>query len=226
MRIQPFTFQFCTAFRERKQLADKTNEIIEVLNSADLENLPTEIERIDQNIANLNTYVSEVDANLTHRIDQIEEQISEDWILCPSDYQIYDYSTKKINHDTKIVYSLNFDYKLTFADNVTKKPVMGTIYLKKNDIMDLQKPLFSYFDSSYSDADNYNLIFGDMKINLSTISYGLSHAPYNFNVHGVCIDPINTTMDHRMNSLMINYQTDNMEISNLNPFINIYYQSD
>lgn len=210
--IQPFSFQFCTAFRERQQLAEKTNEIINVINSADLEDLPTEIEGINQNID-----------NLTHRVDQIEEELNTEWILCPSDYQIYDYSTKTINHDTKIVYSLNFDYKLTYVDNVMKHPVMGTMYLSKGDIVDLQKPLFSYFDSNYSDND-YNLIFGDMKINLSTISYGMSREPYNFNVHGVCIDPINGTMNHRVSSLSINYQTDNMEISNLNPFINVYYR--
>lgn len=211
--IQPFVFQHCTAFRERKQLADKTNEIINVLNDVDLENLPSEIDRIDQNVD-----------NITDRIDQIEEDINKPWVLCSSDYKIYDYDTQTINNDTKIVYSLNFVCKPTFLDNQIRNLVRGTIYFNKGDAIDSRSPIISKIESNYSNVDEYNLIFADMNINLSIIEYGMSHDPYNFNVHGVCIDPINETMTHIISSLSINYQTDDISVSFNNPFINVYYK--
>lgn len=221
MIIQPFTFQFCTAFRERKQLADKTNEIIEVLNSADLENLPTEIERIDQNIANLNTYVSEVDANLTHRIDQIEEQISEDWILCPSNMNLYDSGTSKISHDLKIVYSIPYDVRPTYVQNLITYHMTGTIYLKKDDIIE---PINNIITAQrFIGGDNVNLNIG-IGLSIDTINYGMSHNPYALNIHGIAIDPVNNLTTDTVTATTINYQTDNMVISNFNPFVNVYYR--
>ena len=178
--IQPFSFQFCTAFRERKQLADKTNEIIEVINSADLENLPTEIERIDQNIANLNTYVSEVDANLTHRIEQIENQLEENWILCPSDMDLYDYETSKISHDLKIVYSIPYDVRPTYAQNLITYHMTGTIYLKKDDIIDPNSIIIT--GQTFTMGEDVNLNIG-IGLSIDTIEYGMSHDPYAFNIH-------------------------------------------
>lgn len=221
--IQPFTFQFCTAFRERKQLADKTNEIIEVINSADLENLPTEIERIDQNIANLNTYVSEVDANLTHRIDQIEEQITEDWILCPSNMDLYDYETSKISHDLKIVYSIPYDVRPTYAQNLITYHMTGTIYLKKDDIIDVNNIIITGQIFTMGDDVNLNIGIG---LSIDTIEYGMSHDPYAYNIHGIAIDPVNNLTTDRAKATTINYQTDNMVISNSNPFVNVYYRGE
>ena len=221
--IQPFTFQFCTAFRERKQLADKTNEIIEVINFADLENLPTEIERIDQNIANLNTYVSEVDSNLTHRIDQIEEQITEDWILCPSDMELYNSGNSKISHDLKIVYSIPYDVRPTYAQNLITYHMTGTIYLKKDDIIDLNSIIITGQRFTMGDDINLNIGIG---LSIDTIEYGMSHDPYAYNIHGIAIDPVNNLTTDRATATTINYQTDNMVISNSNPFVNVYYKGE
>lgn len=210
--IQPFTFQFCTAFRERKQLADKTNEIIDVINSSNLDEITAEIERIDQNIN-----------DLTDRIDQIEEEIQEDWILCPSDMDLYDYASSKISHDLKIVYSIPYIVQPTYAQNLLTYLMTGTIYLNKDDITDLNNVIMT--GHSMTTGNDINLNIG-MGLSISTMKYGLSHDPYPVNIHGIAIDPVNTLTTDRSTPTTINYQTDNMTISNLNPFINIYYKGE
>lgn len=210
--IQPFSFQFCTAFRERKQLADKTNEIIEVINSADLENLPMEIERIDENIADLN-----------HTIEQIENQLEENWILCPSDMDLYDYETSKISHDLKIVYSIPYDVRPTYAQNLITYHMTGTIYLKKDDIIDPNSIIIT--GQTFTMGEDVNLNIG-IGLSIDTIEYGMSHDPYAFNIHGIAFDPVNNLTTDRVKATTINYQTDNMVISNSNPFINVYYKGE
>lgn len=210
--IQPFTFQFCTAFRERKQLADKTNEIIDVINSNNLDEITAEIERIDQNID-----------DLTDRIDQIEEALEEDWILCPSNMDLYDYASSKISHDLKIVYSIPYAVQPTYAQNLLTYHMTGTIYLNKDDLIDLNNNIITGQRITSSDYTNLNIGIG---LSISTIKYGLSHDPYPVNIHGIAIDPVNTLTTDRSTPTTINYQTDNMTISNSNPFINIYYKGE
>lgn len=236
--IQPFSFQFCTAFRERKQLADKTNEIIEVLNSADLENLPTEIEELDakiedynttqsQNLLNLSDYVDAERVIIVNRLNAIEEDIDEiknpNWILCPSDMDLYDYETSKISHDLKIVYSIPYDVRPTYAQNLITYHMTGTIYFKKDDIIDLDNIIIT--GQGFIMGDNVNLNIG-IGLSISTIAYGMSHDPYAYNIHGIAIDPVNNLTTDRATATTINYQTNKMVISNSNPFVNVYYKGE
>lgn len=80
--IEPFRFQFCTAFKERKQLVDKLNEVIDALNNGGGD-VPTDIQeqieeikqRLDDDesdITDLTTVISGIDSNLTTMQTQID----------------------------------------------------------------------------------------------------------------------------------------------------------
>lgn len=92
--IEPFRFQFCTAFKERKQLADKLNEVIDALNNGGGD-VPTDIqEQIDEikqrldddesDITDLSTAIDGIDSNLTTMQEQIDTVDNR-----TSDYSIY-----------------------------------------------------------------------------------------------------------------------------------------
>lgn len=223
MRIQPFTFQFCTAFRERKQLADKTNEIIEVLNSADLENLPTEIERIDQNIANLNTYVSEVDANLTHRIDQvdtdltarigqIEDELNDiknpDWYLPRDIDPIFDLQNKKVLCDARIEFHITYTYSLPNVTGDKTIRLLKTVRFKKGDIINSTDSILdpiSIFDTS---TNNPMIGYTSLNIKASSIDYGIQHtsSQINLTLATYMIDTITEDTTINTNIIPIWYQ--------------------
>lgn len=212
--IQPFSFQFCTAFRERKQLADKTNEIIEVLNSADLENLPTEIEGINQDIDNLND-----------RVEQIEEELDNPWILCPTDTVLFDFTNHKVNYDLKIVYSLDIEYQHTNVDNVNDKIIAGSIFMNKDDPVDeTDSVIFKMVNAIFEDV--YNIVFADTGLTPATIEYGISHSPMPANFKGTAFNPSNGNSRIRTKTVSINFQTDDITVSLNNPFINIYYKGE
>ena len=238
--IQPFSFQFCTAFRERKQLADKTNEIIEVLNSADLENLPTEIERIDQNIANLNTYVSEVDANLTHRIDKVEtdtnteienltndvdELKNPDWYLPRNIDPIFDLQNKKVLCDARIEFHITYRFSLPNVTGDKTVRLLKTVRFKKGDIINSNNSILdpiSIFDTSTNDPMiGYTLL----NITASSIDYGIQHtnSQINLTLATHMIDTVTEDATINTNIIPIWYQygdagQDMTEVS----YINVY----
>ena len=204
MMIQPFTFQFCTAFRERKQLADKTNEIIEVINSADLENLPTEIENIEQDITNLNTKVEDynttqnqnianlsdyVDAErviIVNRLNAIEEDIdkikSPNWYLPRNTDPIFDLQNKKVLCDAKIEFHITYRYSLPNVTGDKTVRLLKTIRFKKGDIINSNNSILdpiSIFDTSTNDPMiGYTLL----NITASSIDYGIQHTSSQINL--------------------------------------------
>lgn len=105
--IEPFRFQFCTAFKERKQLADKLNEVIDALNNgsdipteiqeqideikqrldddeSDITDLVTAINGIDSNLTTMQTAIDGIDSDLTTMQTQIDTVDNR-----TSDYSIY-----------------------------------------------------------------------------------------------------------------------------------------
>lgn len=78
VRIEPFVFQFCTAFRERKQLADKLNEIIDYLNNGGGGggDIPTDIqEQIDEIKERLDNDETNIET-LSNTISMLETTVS------------------------------------------------------------------------------------------------------------------------------------------------------
>ena len=68
--IQPFTYQLTTAFKERVQLADKLNEVIDLINSwgdvpEQFEQIQEQIENIKQDINTIQTTISSIQSNLS-----------------------------------------------------------------------------------------------------------------------------------------------------------------
>ena len=64
-KVEPFTFQKCTAFDERVQLADKLNEVIDALNLVgDIPDMQTEIDTLKQSVASLQESIGSTDTNL------------------------------------------------------------------------------------------------------------------------------------------------------------------
>lgn len=84
--IEPFMFQFCTAFHERKQLADKLNEVIDYLNNGGGGgggDIPTDIqEQIDEIKSRLDDDESDIDsltsdiASLTGNVESMQTQMN------------------------------------------------------------------------------------------------------------------------------------------------------
>ena len=188
-------------------MANKINEIIDVLNNESIEGLTN---RVD---------------NLEDRIAQLEEVVDKPWILCPSDLDLFDFNNNKVNYDLKIVYSLTYNYQHTDADNPTDKLITGTIFFNKNDPIDAtQSAIFKL--QGVTTFDIYNIVFVDTGITFSSIDYGIGHSPMGTILKGTSYNPSNGNCRIRTKTANVNYQTDDMSISYNNPFINIYYKGE
>ena len=74
--VQPFEFQSVTAFQERKELADKLNEVIGALNSiGDIPEIQDEIDTIKADIAAIESGLASTDANVATLTDSLNTTI-------------------------------------------------------------------------------------------------------------------------------------------------------
>ena len=76
--IQPFTYQASTAFKERVQLADKLNEVIDALNKVgNIDDLQTQIDAINSEISEIQTSIGNTDTSLAELENQVNTLVSE-----------------------------------------------------------------------------------------------------------------------------------------------------
>lgn len=117
--IQPFKFQYCTAFRERQQLADKLNQIINRLNDVDFDTLAYELEEI-------NTRMD----GLENGIEEINKELHPEWELAHG--FVYDEEEEyAFTKDVKIVFDIPYHYKYPNDDTLYDDEYRGEIYIKK-----------------------------------------------------------------------------------------------
>lgn len=138
--IEPFMFQFCTAFRERKQLADKLNEVIDYLNNGGGD-IPTDIqEQIDEiksrldddetDIDDLETSLTEINGAISELETDIDGKVGKDWTKLGSFYSIENHVTKDVTNQ-KITLNKDFLIYYTLGTSTT-----GSIYLSKGTVLD------------------------------------------------------------------------------------------
>lgn len=65
VRLEPFTFEKCTAFRERKQIADKVNELVETLNDDEIFVQPETFETYREELQDYADTVDTFDGRIT-----------------------------------------------------------------------------------------------------------------------------------------------------------------
>ena len=75
--VQPFEFQSVTAFQERKELADKLNEVIDALNSiGDIPEIQDEIDTIKADIAAIESGLASTDGSVATLTDSLNTTIA------------------------------------------------------------------------------------------------------------------------------------------------------
>lgn len=76
--IEPFTFQASTAFKERVQIADKLNEVIDAINQiGEIEDFQQEIDSINATIAQIQTQIGDQSTEISGLTGQINTLISD-----------------------------------------------------------------------------------------------------------------------------------------------------
>lgn len=100
--VEPYTYRKCTAFKERIDIVNKLNELIDSWNNGE----PAFVERFDQ----IDASISEVETELQDQIDEI----TRDWILCQDAIQLqtlFDSDTKKPKSD--LIVELKIDNQIS-----------------------------------------------------------------------------------------------------------------
>ena len=112
--VEPYTYRKCTAFKERMDIVNKLNELIDSWNNGE----PAFVQRFNE----IDVSISEVESSLQ---DQINE-ITRDWILCDDINQVqtlFDSETKKPKTD--LIVEIKVDYQISnyyIPKNLTPTP--------------------------------------------------------------------------------------------------------
>ena len=154
--IQPFTYQHCTAFKERKQLADKVNEIVDVINDTDMETVNSRIDQVDSNIDNLDL-----------RVDKLENIK----LIEMNESQYASYIEKIVDSYGEISYGFKNDVLLVDHVNTCK------IYIKAHTPFNLCESIINRMNyySDGMDIHNYRYTFNNLTNSNKTVSFTDSH---------------------------------------------------
>ena len=77
-KVEPFTFQAVTAFMERKELADKLNEVIDALNLVgDVPELQSQIDALHKDITALQEDIGETDTSLADVVSKVNKAVQD-----------------------------------------------------------------------------------------------------------------------------------------------------
>ena len=158
--IQPFHYEFCTAFRERKQIADKTNEIVAILN-----------DEISPSIDELTLSQSE----LREDINDLNVKVNPSWIKVEDSNDIY--IDNILQNDLKI--EINILYYFKFPDissSVLSEFDRQTIYLKKDSLIKPTMVIIPTINDFQTDINKTYYKTVIHKITLSYLAYMLNHS--------------------------------------------------
>lgn len=203
-RIQPFGFQYCTAFRERNQLANKVNEIIDILNSSD------SVESLSNRVTALENEFAEYVQAFTEEFENIRLQMQAYY------HELYA-ETQKYSDPTWIPVS-NASVYNTLFNRTTKKALKNIhIMLKWNDDryeFNLKNGSnygdMSFVSTGYDENDIFYIDYVKMMLNADNVVVGgRRFVPSTGNVTEL-VDAIlpfvaNPTLQTEGNSVFIEY---------------------
>lgn len=77
-KVEPFTFQAVTAFMERKELADKLNEVIDALNGiGDVPEMQNQIEALRSDVTALQQDIGDADASISDLTQKVNAAVND-----------------------------------------------------------------------------------------------------------------------------------------------------
>jgi hypothetical protein len=201
--IEPFVFQFCTAFRERKQLADKVNEIIDYLNNGGGD-VPTDIqEQIDDiknrldddktDISDLEASLLELNGTISDLETDIDGKAEKNWLKPNSFFWDSSFVTK--NTETQKI-TLNRDFLVYY---VFGNQICGTVYLAKGTVLDYDSTpikvvnIPSYSTATAIDVHCYSVTAQHLFQNGVSISVDMTGRHYTVSEGSITSSPIQGT---------------------------------
>ena len=167
-------------------MANKINEIIEVINNESIEGLTDRVDNLEDELGSFEESTNESIGNLAGSVDEVESDVNKlknpDWYLPRDTDPIFDFQHKNVLCDTRIEFHITYRYSLPDITGDKTVRLLKTVRLKKGDVIDslnsILEPI-SIFDMSTS-----NPIIGYTLLNIkaSSLDYGIQHTSSQINL--------------------------------------------